>query len=161
MKEKSIQVLENILNLMSVDHYEIESIEIEDGTIKLNINDLSNRDTALLIGRQGDNLYSLQYIWRTLVREICELDNKEERMLALDIMNYKLRQTDSLMFLAKKTAQEVRQSGREVILRPMNAFERRIVHMALRGDDFVETESVGEEPERKIKIKFIGKQIDI
>jgi spoIIIJ-associated protein len=162
MKEKSTKVLEKILDLMCVDSYEIELSEIEDGTIRLNINELTDRDTALLIGRQGDNLYSLQYIWRTLVREIYELENREEKMLALDVMNYKMRQIDSLTLLAKKMSQEVKDNGREIVLRPMNAFERRIVHMTLRGDDFVETESVGEEPERKIKIKFIGsKQIEI
>lgn len=161
MKEDVKIILSELLEKLCIDDYEVQVSDLEDGGIRININNLSDRDTALLIGRQGDNLHALQFILRTLVREIKELENREERGLALDVMNYKRRQMDNLTILAKKMAQEAKDFNKEIELRPMNAFERRIIHMALKDDDFVETESVDEGENRRVVIKVLRTQIDI
>jgi spoIIIJ-associated protein len=161
MKEDAKKILSDLLDLMCIDDFEVQVNDLDDGGIRININNLSDRDTALLIGRQGDNLHALQFVLRTLVRKMKELENREERMVALDVMNYKRRQVDNLTILAKKMAQEAKDFNKEIELRPMNAFERRIIHVALKDDDFVQTESVDEGENRRVVIKILRTQIDI
>lgn len=160
MKETSHQLLSRILDYLGVDNYDIEIIESDD-EFRLNIDDISDRDTALLIGRQGDTLHSLQYILRSLVREKMDLINREEKQIIIDIANYRRRQLDHLTILAKRKAQEAKETGKDIVLRPMNPFERRIVHLALKDDSFIETISQGTEPERYIIIKVVQQTIDI
>ncbi len=162
MKDDAKRILEEMLEKMCIDDFEVSVSDLEDGGTKISIDNLSDRDTALLIGRQGDNLHALQFLLRTLVREMKELENREERGIALDVMNYKRRQMDNLTILAKRMAQDAKDQDREIEMRPMNAFERRVVHMALKDDGFVETESMGIDPERRVLIKVIRvQQIDI
>ena len=70
----------------------------------------------------------------------------------IDIGQYRQRRQDSLEGLAFRMAERVRQSGRPMPLEPMSSYERRIIHMALRGDSTVYTESTGEGESRKIVI---------
>lgn len=161
MKDDAKKILSDLLELMCIDGFDLQITDLDDGGLKINIDNLSDRDTALLIGRQGDNLHALQFILRSLVRKMKELENREERGLALDVMNYKRRQIDNLTILAKRMAQEAKDNDREIELRPMNAFERRIIHMALKDDDFIETMSTGEGDDRRVIIKVLRTQIDI
>ncbi len=161
MKDDAKKILSDLLELMCIDGFDLQITDLDDGGLKINIDNLSDRDTALLIGRQGDNLHALQFILRSLVRKMKELENREERGLALDVMNYKRRQIDNLTILAKRMAQEAKENDREIELRPMNAFERRIIHMALKDDDFIETMSTGEGDDRRVIIKVLRTQIDI
>jgi spoIIIJ-associated protein len=71
----------------------------------------------------------------------------------LDVGGYRERRKESLVELAKKVADEVRQTGGSVSLEPMSPYERRIVHLALEGDPNVITESKGEGEERRVVIK--------
>ena len=73
--------------------------------------------------------------------------------LDLDIAGYKKKKTEYLKELARNSADEVAISGIERVLPPMQAYERRIVHMELKERPDIKTESVGEEPERRIVIK--------
>jgi len=152
-------ILEKIIQLIGVDGYQIESRQLEDEAA-FNIAGLSDRDTALLIGRQGENLFALQYLLRTLVRSQ-EDAGAEYTNITIDIMSYRQRQVDHLTILAKRKAQEAKMEDREIELRPMNGYERRIIHMALKEDEFIETSSRGEEPERRVIIKAIRKMVDV
>ena len=72
--------------------------------------------------------------------------------MVLDIEGYKAHRTESLRILARRMADQVHETGRMVVLEPMPAHERRIIHLALRDDKYVYTESTGEDERRKVQI---------
>jgi spoIIIJ-associated protein len=74
------------------------------------------------------------------------------RRIIVDVNNYRARRIESLEALAGRLADKAKRTGRRVIMEPMGAFERRIVHMALQNDPEVSTYSEGEEPFRKVII---------
>jgi spoIIIJ-associated protein len=153
MQEQTEKILNDLISLMGIDSFTIETRPGLEEKIILNIINLTDRDTALLIGKQGDSLYALQLLVRTLLRAQSDPDEYADFHFTIDVMNYRERQQDHLTILAKRKAEEVRISGREIELRPMNAFERRLIHLALKEAADIETESIGNEPERRIIIK--------
>jgi len=157
--EEIKQILTKILELMGVDSFQIDYRETED-EISFNINGLSDRDTALLIGKQGENLFALQYLLRALIRSQ-ERTDINISIVTVDVMSYRQRQADHLTILAKRKAQEAKMDDKEIELRPMNGYERRIIHMALKEDDFIETSSKGEEPDRRVVIKPVRQMVDV
>ncbi len=105
-------------------------------------------DLGLLIGRRGETLRNLQFIVRLIVsRRIGAWPN-----LVVDVEGYKAKRVVALQALAQRMADQVRQSRQSVALEPMPAHERRIVHLALRDDPNVYTESTGEDDNRKVQI---------
>ncbi len=105
-------------------------------------------DLGILIGRGGETLRDFQFISRLIIsRQIGVWPN-----LVLDVEGYKERRAETLESLAKRMADQVRETGRPLSLEPMPPNERRAVHMALRDDPDVYTESSGEEPRRKVRI---------
>lgn len=161
MKETSQKLLTKILDTIGFEAYEIEFTEPRELVYQINISGLSDRDTALLIGRQGEVLQSLQFILRTLLREEMDLIAGEERQLVIDVMNYRQRQIDHLTIMAKRKAREAKMENKDMSLRPMSPYERRVVHMALKDDTEIATHSLGEEPNRYIIIKVINEVVDI
>lgn len=110
--------------------------------------DVQGRDLGVLIGRKGETLNALQHITRLIVsREIQQRAN-----VVIDIEGYKARRESSLRKLALRMAKQVKQYGRPITLEPMPPNERRIIHITLRSDKNVETESVGVGDQRKVTI---------
>ena len=105
---------------------------------------------GLLIGRRGETLDAMQY----LVSLVANNNRKEEGYIrvTLDTEGYRSRREETLKRLARKNAQNVRQTGRAVSMEPMNPYERRILHSALQGFAGVTTHSEGEEPNRHVVI---------
>ncbi len=95
-----------------------------------------------LIGHHGDCMMSLSYIMSL----VCKSEDKKK--VILDVENYRQKRVESLTALAKRTADKVAKSGRYFKFEPMEASERRILHLALQEDDRVTTLSKGEEPRR-------------
>lgn len=105
-------------------------------------------DLGLLIGRRGETLRNLQFIVRLIVsRRIGTWPN-----LVVDVEGYKAKRVVALQALARRMADQARQSRQMVALEPMPAHERRIVHLTLRDDPYVYTESTGEDDNRKVQI---------
>jgi spoIIIJ-associated protein len=105
-------------------------------------------DLGVLIGRRGETLRDLQFLTRLIVsRRMGAWPN-----LVLDVEGYKSRRTTALRSLAKRMADQVRRTHQSVVLEPMPPNERRIVHLALRDDPDVFTESTGEDEARKVQI---------
>lgn len=120
-------------------------IEEKDKFLSININ---GQDVGVLIGRRGETLDSLQYLLNLFVNK-----NQMQRCkVLLDVEGYRQRREDTLQRLAWKLADKARQRGRNVVLEPMSAQERRIIHTALQNRDDIYTFSEGEEPYRKIVI---------
>lgn len=107
-------------------------------------------NNAILIGKNGKNIAALQLLIRQMV------NNKLNKNISivLDVGNYKEKRVKSIEFLAKKLAREAYKTKTEVTMDSMNSYERRIVHSVLADDKYVYTESVGEEPNRKVVIKL-------
>lgn len=109
-------------------------------------------DMAVLIGRRGQTLDSLQY----LVSLVVNKDRDDYIRVVLDTENYREKRKETLEKLANRLAYKARKMRKEIILEPMNPYERRIIHSALQGNPHVSTRSEGEEPFRKVII-FLNK----
>lgn len=105
-------------------------------------------DLSYLIGRQAETLNSLQYISSLII-------NKEIGRaipLIVDVEGYRIRRENQLRQIARRMADQAVSTGRRQVLEPMTAAERRIVHIELRENPDVSTESIGEDPRRKVTI---------
>jgi spoIIIJ-associated protein len=136
--------LEEMLSFFGVNA--AVKITEEDNAIRLNV---EADTTGRLIGHRGETLRALQHLLNVLVRA----RTTENVYISLDIAGYKQALADRLAAKAKQAAEEVIETGKEHYLRPMNAAERRIVHMALADISGVYTESTGEDPNRRVIIK--------
>jgi spoIIIJ-associated protein len=149
------RILEDLLERMDIHCY-VSAVratvpgqrgEPED-TITLHVEGADEEAMSLLIGRRGETLRSVQFMVNLLVSRRMQ----KWPQIVVDVGNYRQRRQESLEGLARRMAERVRQSGRSLMLEPMGAYERRIVHLALRGDPTVFTESSGEGENRKIVI---------
>ena len=109
-----------------------------------------SENNAILIGKNGKNVAALQL----LIRQMVNSKLKEPLSIIIDVGNYKEKRARSIEYLAKKLAREAYKTKTEVTMDSMNSYERRIVHEALADDKYVYTESIGEEPNRKVVIKL-------
>ena len=107
-------------------------------------------NNSILIGKNGKNVAALQLI----IRQMVNSKLKEPLSIIIDVGNYKEKRARSIEYLAKKLAREAYKTKTEVTMDSMNSYERRIVHEALANDKYVYTESIGEEPNRKVVIKL-------
>ena len=144
--DTAIEVLQNILSYFDVNGAEINEYEGEEGEIIL---DVVGGDLAVLIGRRGRTLDALQLLVSTISHR--KLDYHYP--VTIDVESYKERQRQKLVSLANSAANRAYRQDRDVKLHPMNPYERRIVHMALRDDDRVETESEGKDPDRYVVVR--------
>ncbi|HOT92786.1 MAG TPA: RNA-binding cell elongation regulator Jag/EloR [Anaerolineae bacterium] len=109
---------------------------------------LYGKDANVLVGPRAQTLEAVQYLFRTLLHHQIEGDYN----VVLDADGYRKRRQRSLEALARKMADQAVQSGRMVRMKPMPAHERRVIHMVLRKDKRVKTESVGKGDARAITI---------
>lgn len=105
-------------------------------------------DLSILIGRRSETLNSLQYISSLIVAK--ELGRWVP--MSIDVQGYRARRERQLRTLARRMAEQAIHTGRRQTLEPMPANERRLVHLELRDHPEVYTESVGEDPNRKVTI---------
>lgn len=144
----AVGYLKGILSLFGEDHCSIDEYDGEDGELIL---DVSDGDLAVLIGRHGRTLDALQMVLTSLLSSKI----KFYYPVTVDIESYKSRRKQKLEDIALSSAARAKQRGGKVTLAPMNAYERRLIHLALRDDDDVVTHSEGEEPERRVVITAI------
>ena len=109
-----------------------------------------SENNSILIGKNGKNVAALQLI----IRQMVNSKLKEPLSIIIDVGNYKEKRARSIEYLAKRLAREAYKTKTEVTMDSMNSYERRIVHEALADDKYVYTESIGEEPNRKVVIKL-------
>ena len=125
--------LEKILNLLGFS-VEVEEHQMEDGILL----DVKTDDSGRLIGRQGQTLADLQYITNRL---LFQQDPSVPKVM-VDVGGYRAQAREALVKKAKEAAEKVRRWGDVVELEPLNAFDRRIIHQALKDDPNIETHSV-------------------
>lgn len=149
------RILEDLLERMDIHGYVTAVRSTVPGqrgepeeTITLHVEGADEEAMGLLIGRRGETLRSLQFMVNLLVSRKVQ----KWPQVVVDVGNYRQRRQESLEGLARRMADRVRQSGRPLTLEAMGAYERRIVHLALRADPTVYTESSGEGEHRKVVI---------
>ncbi len=123
------------------------NIEIKDSIVYVNLN---GKDINFLIGYRGDVLNSFQ----TLLTTIGNKNITTRCKVLLDIEGYREKREKTLENLAEKLAKTVIKTKKEIILEPMSAYERKIIHSKLQNNNKVKTHSIGEEPNRKIVISL-------
>jgi spoIIIJ-associated protein len=109
---------------------------------------IHGNDLSILIGRRAETLNALQFIGNLMVGK--ELGHAVTMLL--DVEGYRERRQNQIRQLARRMADQAIKTGRRQVLEPMPANERRIVHIELRGNPSVRTESTGEDPHRKVVI---------
>lgn len=113
--------------------------------------DCGDEDGAL-IGRRGETLDAIQYLMRLSVNR--GKDEEKHRKVSVNVGNYREKRNDNLRSLAAKSAKQVLKYGRNVVLEPMNPYERRIIHTAIQGIEGVTSHSVGYDSDRKVVISL-------
>jgi spoIIIJ-associated protein len=107
-------------------------------------------DSGKVIGREGRTLAAIEFLANTVIAK--EQGHGGPRV-SVDAAGYRRRHEERLLDQARRHAAKVRKSGEDMELEPMNAADRRIIHIALKEDAFVMTESVGEGRDRRLVIK--------
>ncbi len=110
---------------------------------------ISGDGAGTLIGHHGDTLDALQYLIN-LTANKKEADERKYTRITVDIENYREKRAETLKKLARHMADKVKRTGRNVILEPMNAYERRIIHSEVQNIEGVSTNSVGAEGNRRV-----------
>lgn len=143
------EFLKNIIKGMGVDCNLEVSTKENTTTIKI-----YSSNNPVIIGKNGQNLEALTTIIRQYIKNIC---NSGPRIV-LDVEDYKDRQVKRLERLAKNLAHDVVRTKTDVEMDSMNSYDRRIVHNILTDFKGVTTESIGEEPNRRVVIKYSGEK---
>ncbi len=141
------EMVEKLLFLMKIP----ATVEVREGEPPAAVAvDISGDELGLLIGRRGQTLATFQYLVSLMVsRQL-----KSGVRVAIDVAGYKLRRQEELQNLALRLAELVKSTKRSLTMEPMSPAERRIVHLALRDDPEVTTQSIGEEENRKVIISL-------
>ena len=121
------------------------SVEEKDDSILIKI---EGEDIGIVIGRRGETLDSLQYLTSLVVNK----SKENYKRVVIDIENYRQKREETLVKLANKLADRVMKYKKNITLEPMNPYERRVLHSSLQNHKYVQTYSVGDEPNRKVII---------
>ncbi len=142
------EILETLMGHLG---FEGISVEIREGeTSRLNVvGDGADREAlGSLIGRKGERLSALQH----LVNLMLSRRTGQWTRVLVDVEDYRGRRERQLVDLATRAAERVEQTGKMLQLEPMPALERRWIHLALRDNDSVSTQSIGDEPNRRVVV---------
>ncbi len=143
----ALETLKSLLHYMGIQADVVVQESSRDESLPV-VLDVMGDNLGILIGRQGETLRDLQYITRLIVsRRLQRWAN-----VVVDVEGYKRRRQRTLTELAERMARKAIAEARPVVLEPMPAHERRIVHIALRNHESVATESTGEGSRRKVVI---------
>ncbi len=132
-----------------------ELYSCEDGTRRITI---TGDDASTLIGHHGDTLDAVQYLANLASAKKNEKGERDKSRVTIDIEGYRAKREETLRALARRMAAKALRNKRSVMLEPMNAYERRIIHSEIQGIEGVSTNSVGSDNNRKIVIFLSDKK---
>lgn len=141
--DTAIAALKDILKYFNVGQVTIDEYEGDEGELIL---DITGDDLAVLIGRHGRTLDSLQF----LISVITSRTIGFRYPIVIDVEGYKSRQRQKLEEIAENAARRAISQDKDIKLRPMTPYERRIIHITLRDNPDVETHSEGEGRGRRV-----------
>ena len=145
MDKKIKEITKTFFEKMLIFDTEVDVKEVE-GSYEISV---ESDEPGMLIGKNGETMRAIEQILRLLVNKKME----KPLNLSLDIAGYKNKRRQEIEEMAESAADSAVRTGRVQLLIPMNAYERRIVHLILAERDDIETESAGEEPNRRVMIK--------
>lgn len=149
VKTRVTEIVKKLLQLMKTDAVATVEVRNSDDDDRQIISvEIEGDDLSFLIGRHAETLNAIQYLISLMVSH----EFNRWIPIQVDIQNYRSRRERELQKLARRLADQVVATGRKQTLEPMPANERRIIHIELRKRDDVFTESVGEDPYRKVYI---------
>lgn len=143
-EEIGLAFLGPIFKALKVDDA-IINVSEDAGTIRF---DVSGERVGILIGRHGETLNAIQFLMSLVINGKVET----HRGVIFDVENYRARQAEKLENLAARMAEKCRRTHRRVTLSPMNAAERRIIHITVENIQGVTSYSEGNEPHRRVVI---------
>ncbi len=138
--------IRSILKGLGITDCTIAFAEEEEEGIAIDLD--CGENYGVVIGRRGETLDAIQY----LVRLYMNRGKENYKRVSINIGNYREKRAETLRELAKRNAAKVLKNGRNVVLDPMNPYERRIIHTAIQEIEGVESHSVGSDSERKVVI---------
>ncbi len=127
---------------------DLETIEVHQG-VASRFEVRIHGEARMLIGEQGNNLAAFEHILKKIVKK----KHNDEVKFTLDINDYRMRRLEYLKQEVKTAAKDVRLYRKDVPMRTMTAFERRIVHLLLEEYPDITTQSMGLDPDRRVVIK--------
>lgn len=139
------ETLEELLRLMGFEATVEQKIVGEKVTLSIE----AGEDSSILIGKRGKNLNGLQYI----VNRIGGKRDQDSRPVTIDIEGYRQRRKDSLEAMARRLAAKAKSLRKEMETEPLPASDRRLIHMALKEDREIQTQSSGDGPYKNVIIK--------
>jgi len=142
---KAKEYILTILKSLGIEEAEIE-VEADDEDVRISIS--CGDDYGSVIGRRGETLDAIQYLTRLVINR----GSEEYKRVSINVGNYREKRENTLRALARKNAAKVRKYGRNVVLEPMNPYERRIIHTTVQEIEGVTSHSVGSDGDRKVVI---------
>lgn len=162
MREQQIQRgkewLETLLKLMGlpteVNIGEDKVDPLAQGTSWLLIDqtNLTREQIEILIGPKGEGIDAVQYLANTILN--IEVEEEDQQAFTIELNGYRLKRQAELLAWANSVVEQVRQTGQEVEMTSLSSAERRQIHTFLKDADDLETESRGQEPDRRLVIRL-------
>lgn len=151
--EQTIKDLLDIMGFRATVFTAIDATNLPEQQEEASISvEIQVEDSSFLIGKHGVNLAALQHLSRVMVKK-----RTDERInFSVDVNGYKKEYKQSIVKMAREMANRALADKKAVVLRPMSAYERRLVHIELAQIEGVKTESMGEGEDRKVVIKPAG-----
>ncbi|MFN3995847.1 MAG: RNA-binding cell elongation regulator Jag/EloR, partial [bacterium] len=143
--KKSLEIIKNIVNLLEAD-VELK-VNVSSGDYVIEV---EGKDKGMIIGKHGNTLNSLQNHINFVINK--SLPKDQRNYVIIDCDNYREKRKKQLIELALKTAKMVQQKKEPITLPPMLAFERKIIHLSLKDNQYVTTYSIGENPYKSVVI---------
>ncbi len=153
-EDMSYEFIKTLIANLGLDA-SIELYTCEDGTRRVNI---VGEDASALIGHHGDTLDALQYLANLASAQKNIKGEKDKSRVTIDIEGYRAKREETLRALARRMAAKALRNNRSVMLEPMSAYERRIIHSEVQGIEGVSTNSIGSDNNRKIVIYLTDKK---
>ncbi len=157
-KQYAVEFANNLLKNMEIDATAaIDGTESagEGGTVYPRLV-ISGEGAGILIGHHGETLDAIQYLVNLSALRRGGNTQKEFVKIVVDIENYREKREETLRALARRTAAKAQKYRKNVLLEPMNPYERRIIHSELQGVENISTHSVGSDENRKIVVTYEG-----
>lgn len=148
LKENRRERVEKFLNDLCEAMRLVVSVSVDEDEEYIRA-EVTGPEAGILIGRHGQTLDALQYLVNLVAAKV----DHDERRVLLDVEGYRKRREETLTRLANRLAERVRRTGEPEALEPMNAHERRVIHLALQENPYVTTGSEGDEPFRRVVIQ--------
>lgn len=153
-EDMSFEFVKRLLTDIGLDA-SAELFSCEDGTRRITI---SGTDASVLIGHHGDTLDALQYLTNLASAQKNINGERNKSRVTIDIEGYRAKREETLRALARRMAAKALRNKRSVMLEPMSAYERRIIHSEVQNIEGVSTNSIGSDNNRKIVIYLTDKK---